>query len=388
MLKNYPYLQSLSNLLRKKAVFIFVVFLWASWLLFTGIIFKSILYLALLFFATVILQFLFLIEKSYFIYLVRACLVIGICFEAFFGKLNKNLEAKEATEILDRFTVNDPKLGFKFSENVCAAKAMLIYGDDTIYNVTYSSDAYGRRIISTDTAHKSKHAIFLGCSYTFGHGLPERETIPFMFEKMRPTYESFNYGYEAYGPNQMAWQFSPSSNLINKNNIPQDSGIALYTYIDDHLCRVYGGSFYLQYCPTTPEVYIRNDSLVIARRSKMQLLKAKVFNKIQTLKYFDFNSYYPDSDEFYKRFADILNYSARQYYQKFKGKFYVGIYPGNSVLRWTKWLDASITLVKVPPPPDFKSNQKKYFISPKFDQHPSVFLNRYYVNYISKFINQ
>jgi hypothetical protein len=109
----------------------------------------------------------------------------------------------------------------------------------------------------------------------------------------------------------------------------------------------------------------------------------------QTLRYFNFNYYYPGTDAFRKRFADLLNYSAKQYRQKFRGKFYVAIYPTkNNDLSWTAFLDPSITLIKVPLPADYDSNLKNYLLSPEFDLHPRVLLNSYYVNYISNYINK
>jgi hypothetical protein len=317
--------------------------------------------------------------------------VICICFEAFFGRLNKLRESNEPSEVNDMYVIPDPILGFKFSPGALFKNDMLVHKKDTIFNVCYSSDEYGRRIVPQDSSgfQKTKHAIFVGCSYTFGHGLSDKETIPFLFEKKCKNYQPYNFGFEAYAPNQIAWQFDPESNIINNKNVLQDSGVAIYTFINDHLSRVYGGTLYLNYAPGTPEVYLKNDSLIVTKRDKWQLRKAKFLYNTQTLKYFNFNYYYPESAGYFKRFADLLNYSAKQYHQKFKGNFYVAIYPTkNNELRWTAFLDPSIKLIRVPLPDDYDSNLKNYLLSPEYDLHPTGLLNRYYVNYISKYITK
>ena len=384
------YAKSLKEIVRQKAPFIFAVFLLAVFSLYAGVIFKSIQYLLVAFFLTIILQMFFLINKSYALYVVRTCLLICICFEWVFGRMNKIREANDPVEINDNWFIKDPVLGFKLSPGLCASKAMLLQGNDTIYNVTYSSDQYGRRILNGDStqALKNRHAVFLGCSFTFGHGLPENQTFPVQFQNVRNNFEIYDYGFEAYAPNQVALQFKPGLDLINKTTVSQDTGIAVYTFINDHLDRVYGGSIYLSYAPNTPDVFVNNNQIEIRPRSHGQIRKAKLLNNIQTLKHFNFNFYYPGTTEFYKRFASIVNYCALKYKESFpNGTFYTVIYPVKDPdLAWLKFLDPSIVVIRVPLPSDYEKNQRNYLLDPNYDQHPTGALNKYYANYISKFI--
>lgn len=346
-------------------------------------------FLLLVFFISFIIQFLLLKRSSFALYVVRTLVVILFLFEFILGKVNHAKSAAGPAEVYDNFTEAAPLVGFRLTPGLAGARSMLA-GKDTIYNVLYASDAYGRRVAfnNIDSVIANYHALFLGCSYTFGHGLNFDATFPYLFQQQDTNYRSYNYGFEAWGPNQLALLFDPGINTINRDAVREQHGFAIYTFINDHLNRVYGGSDYLAFTPATPDVYVNINELVIKKRSRLQVITAKLLNESETLKYFNIKNWYPTTENYYKRFAAIINYTALKYSEQFNGsKFYVGLYPmPNKDTAWIKYLNKSIQVVDVPLPADYEKNKSGYHLSLQYDIHPSGLLNKYYANYIANII--
>jgi hypothetical protein len=80
-------------------------------------------------------------------------------------------------------------------------------------------------------------ALFFGGSFTFGEGLNDKETLPFFFSAVAPEYESYNYGFSGYGPQQMCELLRDSSFL---HQIVQRKGVLVYVFVDDHVRRAIG----------------------------------------------------------------------------------------------------------------------------------------------------
>ena len=392
------YINALVAILKEKGVLHFFILGFTLLLVFRSIEHKLTFNLFIAFIFSFILQSLLLLKKSYVFYLIRILLIVFICFEIIFGRLNYKNDSKKARVEEDTYNEENPILGYRMRPNISRFKCLKIFGKDTIYNVLYSSDKYSRRVADyIDTIEpatiKSKHALFLGCSYTFGEGLPYESTFSYLFEKNNPDYKSYNYGYKGYGPHQSALFFKDGVNTLNKEAIEQNEGFAVYTFINDHLNRVYGGSIYLSYGHMTPDVYINNNKLVSKKRSKFRLLLAEFLINSQTMKYFHIRFSYPKTEAYYKRFADIINYTADQYIQLFpKSNFYVGLFPNfheATDSAWVKYLNPEVSVISVPPPADFNINRKDYIVNPIHDSiHPNEKLNTYYVNYLSNCINK
>jgi hypothetical protein len=268
-------------------------------------------------------------------------------------------------------------------------------GNDTLYHHYVTSDTYGRRTSKESfsrndnktTGLKKKHAIFLGCSITFGEGLYFGSTIPFLFEYFNNDYKSYNYGVSNYGPHQLCLLFNEGINKINNLTIPEDSGFCIYTYMDDHMNRVYGGSEYLTTGGISPDVYINNNEIVYSKRSSIQKKAAWLLNNSETMKYFNIQFRYPKTENFYKRFAGIINYTANKYWEiKPHSEFYIGMYPLKYCVEdtlWIRFLEKRIKVLHVLPPDDYDTNPS-YQI--KNEGHPTKELNLYYVEEISKLI--
>lgn len=378
---NGRYFDRLADHLNKKGVLYFALFVCSFMLMakpFLGPVNRTIIKL---FLVTYIFQAILVIGSSYILYVVRICLVAFMCFE----HTCRLLLPPVPFTFNGNFIVEVPTLGYRFRPGSVLEYSTKVLGTDTIYHVYYSADEYGRRIVSTrylpagDTIVRNKpryHALFLGCSYTFGAGLDDTSTFPFIFSVRNPHYSAYNYGFSGYGPHQMPLLFKDGVDIINNTSVNEDTGICVYTYIQDHLNRVYGGSNYLSYGNKTPDLYIENGKAVYKSRNKLQNAFSIILSNSYAGKYLNIKMTYPRKDEFYRRFASIINYTAQEYYHvKPHGKFYVSIFPGEKDTTWLSYLESNISVLKVPSPSDLFENEK-YVI--RGDSHPSYQLNKYY----------
>jgi hypothetical protein len=106
-----------------------------------------------------------------------------------------------------------------------------------IGDVTYRIDASGLREIPFAVQGRPHKVAFFGCSFMFGHGVEEDQTLPYYFvQEAKGTFEGFNFAGEGWGPHQMLRE-------IETGFVRQVAGVpdlAIYEAIPDHLRRVAG----------------------------------------------------------------------------------------------------------------------------------------------------
>lgn len=73
---------------------------------------------------------------------------------------------------------------------------------DILYDVTYSIGDDGFRITPQSNDSVQVHINFLGCSFTFGEGLNDNETLPFSLQASNEHISVKNYGMHGYGVHQ------------------------------------------------------------------------------------------------------------------------------------------------------------------------------------------
>ncbi len=135
---------------------------------------------------------------------------------------------------------DDELLGYKPKPNAQVDSVKLL-GDEMVYNVVYSTDAYSRRITpGQDLPERNKHLIFFGDSFTFGEGVEDNETLPYYLSQLAPEYRAYNYGFSGYGPQQMLATLQ--SDAITAQ-IPEKEGIGIYVFIDAHVERAIGSMY-------------------------------------------------------------------------------------------------------------------------------------------------
>ncbi len=106
----------------------------------------------------------------------------------------------------------------------------------TLYKATYTTDAHGRRI--TPPHPQAKVAVLLfGCSFTFGEGLNDTQTMAWQLGKLLgENYQVYNFGYSGYGQHNAL--------AIIENTLPDlsmyEKILTYFVVIPDHVLRVAG----------------------------------------------------------------------------------------------------------------------------------------------------
>jgi hypothetical protein len=111
-------------------------------------------------------------------------------------------------------------------------------GDETLFEKPFTLDAAGWRVVpSAGDAARTHAALFFGCSFTFGTGSDDSETLPARFAAHAPCYASYDFAMPAYGPQQM-WLLLHDPGFIA--GLPHAPGIAVYVYLGHHRNRLQG----------------------------------------------------------------------------------------------------------------------------------------------------
>jgi hypothetical protein len=106
-----------------------------------------------------------------------------------------------------------------------------------IADVTYRIDVSGLREISAAVQGRPYKVAFFGCSFMFGHGLQDDQTLPYYFlRQARGAFEGFNFAGEGWGPHQMLREVETGF-VRRVAGVPD---LAIYEAIPDHLRRVAG----------------------------------------------------------------------------------------------------------------------------------------------------
>jgi hypothetical protein len=274
-------------------------------------------------------------------------------------------------------TTDDPVLGYKPYADSTYWGTRVRGSTDTIYHVRYRTESHSLRQTPTDSAASSKYALFFGCSMTFGEGVENGETIPSELARQVPGYHAYNLGFSGYGPHQTLVRLQQRS---PRNYVPEPNGVAVYTYLNDHVNRVIGTlTNYTYNGGNVPYFYHEGDSLRYGGLMRdARPLRSWVYGKLMKsniLKLFKIGYPFRLSDDDYALTADVLAESARAYRRQFgNDNFYVLLYPTTTSVepiksmlqqRGVKVLDYSKL---------FPATDPKYAI--RYDEHPTPLANR------------
>lgn len=204
--------------------------------------------------------------------------------------------------------------------------------------VTISIDSLGRRTTPLpDSLPRSRYALFLGCSYTYGDGVSDTQTLPYYFQALAPDYRAYNYGYMAYSPLHMLARLQQGT---LESEIPQKDGFAVYTLINDQLDRVIPATRWIELTqgkfPYLDEKTMQTAGVFADKRRvyTQAVLRFQGTGLQQIMKWG-----YPrmHTTEHYQLLVDIIKKSEEEYKQRFgNDHFYVVIFPGNPISAETK----------------------------------------------------
>lgn len=172
-------------------------------------------------------------------------IVILIFFfqEIFFFSLNVSFNPMGEIDIgrnklSEPYTQRDALLGSRGIPNACSKREVYIVGQEQpLFSPTYHLDERGFRVVPQRSGDKGEHLATFGCSFMFGDGCNDDETLPAQLACLHPDTAVYCFAFPGYSPSQAALQTS----IGILDSIEQRAGAALYLFIPDHLNRIVAG---------------------------------------------------------------------------------------------------------------------------------------------------
>lgn len=147
------------------------------------------------------------------------------------------------TKSVDYF-VPDDFLGYRIMhEGPVKAKKVVTANSTVVYDVTYTLHN-GMRVCPNSADSSNSYAIFLGCSFVYGVGVNDNETLPYMFNHFSDNkYNVLNYAVGGYGTHQAL--ATVETKIVNDTSIANShNSVAIYYFLFDHVRRAAGYSLW------------------------------------------------------------------------------------------------------------------------------------------------
>ena len=265
----------------------------------------------------------------------------------------------------------DPLLGYGPKPEQSRTSCMRAIGNVPVYDIIVTTLDSGWRI-TPQRGDKARTAVlFLGCSYTFGDGLRDEQSYPYLVgEALGDAYQTFNFGMSGYGTHQMLALIE--SGRLDDIFKRYEKVYVFYLTLDDHIRRCGG------YAPwdTDGPRYILQDGVATytgsfaQSRSWLRRGLDKIFehsNLYTALTGLPFDTHRKELTDLYLAMLDKAN---KVLEQKYHSNLVVISWMENK--SYTKEYSALGLQVVDPSPyfPDFATNKDAYGI--KNDGHPNA----------------
>jgi len=207
----------------------------------------------------------------------------------------------------------------------------LVRGGQELYRARFSTDSRGCRITPhPDPGPRRKFLVFLGCSFTFGEGVNDDETMPAAAARLAPDHRVYNHGCSGHGPQSVLARISDPNWA---NQIRETEGTLVYTFIDGHVRRALGLMSVMQWNQIAP--YYR-----VAEGDRLErcgnFLTGRPFvsaaywilGQSEALRAFDVDIPPRLTDSHFAFAASMIEDAAREFREKFpRGRFVVMCHP-------------------------------------------------------------
>jgi len=161
--------------------------------------------------------------------------------EIYAGTILHNIDhSKLMGDELNSYSEYNDLLGYAPKKNV-VKPVESYYGDELLYSVTYSINEKGIRISTPGqekTIPNQKCVVFFGGSFTFGHGVEDNQTFPYLVSlKSGGKYRTYNLGFNGWGAHHM---LSILEHNLEKEILECEPDFAIYQALVNHVDRATG----------------------------------------------------------------------------------------------------------------------------------------------------
>jgi hypothetical protein len=272
----------------------------------------------------------------------------------------------------------DPDLGFRVIPN--NRVHVVVRRDGTlVYDVVYTTDAYGFRQDGLPPRESSSRVAILGDSFAFGEGLNDDQTLGHFFKKH--SFGAVNLGMPGAGPHQSLRQLE----LGEPRKSPGSYSHILLTVMDDHIARVNGLRPWLLDTPCYEVGLDENLRLLGTFRPSYEFAHSLlVGSRIAALTTRSLTRNSQAEEALFVGVLREINRVARtEYDAPLLVAYYAGRFRGDLVGNRAKMLDlfrrAGVAVLDVlAAAPEIAADIDRYFIP--FDGHPTAELNKLVVD--------
>ena len=199
-----------------------------------------------------------------------------------------------------------------------------------IFDVHYTFDENGYRVTPTPENFRIQHAIFLGCSFLFGEGVENQETLPAVFQSLSHKYRSYNFAFPGYAPNDLLARAQVESSAI----VRESEGVIFYFFINEHFDRVAGTMSWIAKAGPHPyftkerEGPIEHRGNFSAGRPMLNRVLL-LLSRSEIIRFFHLDFPPSLSPERVNFFGDLVEELRKTYLEKYpRSRFFVVIHPG------------------------------------------------------------
>lgn len=249
-------------------------------------------------------------------------------------KLSYKAPYSEATYWEPCAVVRDPILGSRLPRDSVFSHAYVV-NDSLIYKQYYHTDSFCRRktpAIWPDSTYAQFVAV-TGCSFAFGYGLKETETLSFFLDSALG-YRGYNYGISGHGT-QQTLALLQSRDL--RAEMEEPTGLMVHLFIDEHIKRLIGSRRLIKlWASNYPYYYLKGDKPVrdgsfwTGRHFVSRFYR--IISQSAFIDLFDIDIPWYTSDSHLRLFAAVLKEAKKEFLIQFpKGRFVVVIGPNSTL---------------------------------------------------------
>jgi len=221
--------------------------------------------------------------------------------------------------------------GMFFGRRSFAKKIRRLRADGTeLEPITITLDEHRRRIThsSNTKAPRPKHLLLMGCSFIFGDGVGDQDTLGWKMHAIQNEYDVYNLAFSAYNPS-LTYRMLSSYDWLE--GVEQQDGLALYFLLPFHIDRFLGNLNGIGDTPQPIYLWEEKDFRYYSEaevRASWRFFLRRFYMKTNFFKLFQIAWPLPNKTS-HRRMARMLKNLEETYKNKFGGdnRFIVVLYP-------------------------------------------------------------
>lgn len=226
----------------------------------------------------------------------------------------------DAGRVPSKGIVEDAELGYRNTPGAIITESKTWKGEP-VYRAVYATNRQGWRVTPNALPERAQAVLFMGCSFAFGQGVQDGETMAAAFERESGgAFRAHNFSAPGYGPHQMLHILERG---IERQELSgKKPAAAFYIAMTDHVARASGTRFWDQ---SGPRYEFVNDGGVAYRgrlndgasgKARELLYKSAFVRRLALY-------HIAPSEEQERRYVAIVSQAAKLFRERYGAPFHV-----------------------------------------------------------------